>query len=252
MLLEYRLGEMDEIRVEEIDERLIGDEEFAAAMQAAEYDLLDAYAAGELSLGDRARVERALEPQGRFSPAVSGLVAGRSKVAVMPVRGTLRRKTAAWKWVLPIAAALLLGALLPLARRGERGESQGALAAPSPAAGTVKVVVPEAHVALVLLPSAVRGTAPVPVLIGPGVDHVQFQWAAPNGLDEPRGYDLHVVSSDGKPECRAHGTTAVSGAVDFLCPAAAIAGESAFVRVMEAGASPKDVPLMEMSITLRR
>ncbi len=49
LLRRYLLGLVPEAEAEPLDERSIADEEFALLLRAAEYDLADAYAAGELS-----------------------------------------------------------------------------------------------------------------------------------------------------------------------------------------------------------
>jgi hypothetical protein len=57
MLIDYLLGSLPDEKTEQLDELSIADDEFAARLNEAENELIDAYVTGRLDEGTRARVE---------------------------------------------------------------------------------------------------------------------------------------------------------------------------------------------------
>ena len=62
LLLAYKLGELSPEDREQLDERIICDQEFSDQIAEAAYDLLDDYRAGRLARALRRRVEKAFSP----------------------------------------------------------------------------------------------------------------------------------------------------------------------------------------------
>jgi len=269
MLLQYRLHELDEVRREEIDARLIADPDFSAAMQEAEYDLLDAYAARELSETDRLRVERALHPAGRFSPEAAGHVIGSPRAAssnVVPIRPISSTASAHPRWTLlwTVAAVLAIGSVVVFSLdRTHRSGPQQAVAnlappAPAPAAAPAASQAPapaapspETTFAEVILPRALRSKSSLALKIAPTVTTVRFLYAGASA--ERTYYDLQLVGDDGSLHCRSRGIgTGRNHIVQFSCPAAQIPSGSSFLRVLALSATPDDAPLLEITVSVSR
>ena len=281
MLLQYRLNELDDVRREQIDALLVSDPDFSAAMQEAEYDLLDAYAARELNETDRLRVERALRPKGRFSPEAPGRVIGSqraSEKAVAPIQEIPRAAAPRWTPLWTTAAVLVVAAVVagsmwrsnhgapeqavahpaaPAAAPAIEGSEQGSHVAPG---GTTLPVPtgsaparPEANVAMVILPGALRSQAALPLKIAAGVKTVRFLWPGSPQQAGAASYEMQVVGDDGAERCRSRGIAASgSHALQFACPAAQIPSGTSFLRVMSLPVTPDDAPLLEVTVSVER
>ena len=59
LLLAYKLGELSPEDREQLDERIICDQDFSDQIAEAAYDVLDDYRAGRLARAERRRVEKA-------------------------------------------------------------------------------------------------------------------------------------------------------------------------------------------------
>jgi hypothetical protein len=99
-LRRYLLGLTPEAESEQLDERSIADEEFALLLRAAEYDLADAYAAGELS-GDELAAFRTV-----YLSSASGRETAQFADTLLRYQ---ERPTRLWTtWALAAAALVLL------------------------------------------------------------------------------------------------------------------------------------------------
>jgi hypothetical protein len=265
MLLQYALNELDEKRRDEIDGLLVTDPDFSAAMQEAEYDLLDAYAAGELSEQDRARVERALNPAGRFSLEAPGHVI--RPAAVIPIAATPRpTPNRGWMYLVAMAAALVLAAIVTTSWWHSRHIAQPSVAqqggtpvqpsAPplptTPPAATAEVRPKVAMIANVLLPGALRSQDALSLTLAQPVTMVRFVWPASSVQPSPGGYELQVVGDDGKESCRSFVNQHKADTLDFRCDAAAIPSGTSFVRVLALPSTPDAAPLLEVTLTVAR
>jgi hypothetical protein len=265
MLLQYALNELDATRRDEIDGLLITDPEFSAAMQEAEYDLLDAYAARELSETDRGRVERALNPAGRFSLEAPGHVIRPSapiRIAATPRPASNRR----WIYLVAMAAALVLTAIITTSWRRSRHVAQPSVAQrvetpivpPSPQPAAPPAAAAEfrpqaATIATVLLPPALRSQDALSLTLAQPATMVRFVWPASPVQPSAGGYELQVVGDDGKQSCRStitHRETAAT--LHFHCAAAAIPSGTSFVRVLALPSTPDAAPLLEVTLSVAR
>jgi hypothetical protein len=271
MLLQYRLHELDEARREQIDALLIADPDFSAAMQEAEYDLLDAYAARELSETDRLRVERALHPAGRFSPASPGSVIRPPSPATASAPPASTPLSARTRWT-PLwataAAVLAVGSVVafslwrahpappqaiapPAARASLSAPASPPVAAQAPAPVNPAQPRPEPSVAELILPGALRSPSALPLKIAPAVTTVRFLWPGASG--EAASYDLQLVGDDGTQRCRSRGVGARRNhVVQFSCPAAQIPPGTSFLRVLSVPALPDDAPLLEIALAVAK
>lgn len=80
LLLAYLLDELPPRRRSQVETKMLADEDFLAALKDAQYDLLDAYAAGDLPEAQRERVYRALvansAAEARFAQVLQRRVGG--------------------------------------------------------------------------------------------------------------------------------------------------------------------------------
>jgi len=269
MLLQYRLNELDETRRDEIDALLITDPEFSAAMQEAEYDLLDAYAARELSEPDRLRVERALQPSGRYSPEAPGHVirAPAAPQLVTPSKPVPSRR---WMYVLAVAATLLVAAVVKAPRWRSHPAPQQAIAPPAqpapqppvtprvepPAVAATNKPNPASTIATVLLPGTLRSQDALSLTLAADVKTVRF--LLPSSADQPvaGGYELQVVGDDGHASCRSRGTLAAERnhehSLSFTCRAASLPSGQSFVRVVALPSTLDAAPLLEITLSVAR
>lgn len=99
-LARYLLGSLSEEETARLDELSIADDEFAARLEAAEHELIDAYVAGELSVEDSARFEAvyAGSENGRARIAFARTLAGRIS----------QRSSRAWWYPAMAAAAMVM------------------------------------------------------------------------------------------------------------------------------------------------
>lgn len=172
---EYLLGGLAESERSAIHSRLFEDDTYFALLLDVENDLMDAYAAGTLSRGDRIRVEKHL-----LSTSDQ-----QQKLAV--AMALQRRRSAVPRWIPAAAVALLLIATSLLLR--DRWPSS----ARPPAA-------PQQVAALVLRPGELRGESRRPILTLPqstGVVEVRLILDGPSGqgpisatVRSPRGQIL--------------------------------------------------------------
>ncbi len=276
MLLDYRLNEVDEARREAIDARLITDADFAAAMQEAEYDLLDAYAANELTTEKRRRVERALHPQGRYSPASAGHVIGLQEPPRELARASLSVTQRRPFWWLSAAAVLLAGGVSAWFLHRHQAPANPAIVrqsappvsappvarpestmAPSPPDANAKIPAAKPNQrstsALVILASALRSGDALPLSIGPEVKTVHFVWPPAGERAGSQRYELQVVREDGEVSCRSlAGPLQGTRSLGFSCPAASLPTGSAFVRIVELPFSSDAAPIFELTLAVAR
>ena len=189
-LRRYLLGLTPEAESEQLDERSIADEEFALLLRAAEYDLADAYAAGELS-GDELAAFRTV-----YLSSASGRETAQFADTLLRYQ---ERPTRLWTtWALAAAALVLLATSVyqlgenrrlrrdvagvraetaALADRGRLLQQQldERASAPAPAAAVPSRVADAATatgtnvIAAFVLTPAVRGAdAPPAIVIPPG------------------------------------------------------------------------------------
>ncbi|MDA8351095.1 MAG: hypothetical protein M0038_20265 [Pseudomonadota bacterium] len=160
-LIAYLLEELPQPQLAAIDARLLSDEPFGVELEAMRVQLLDEYALGGQSAGERERWRRALQVSGDADPALAFARAlprqlerrAQSTPAPDP-RGRFSLSPRRWGWAVPLAASVLLafgfgGYWIARhgARRAPRQEAAGAYT-------------------LLLRPQRLRGVA------GPNVVHV--------------------------------------------------------------------------------
>ncbi len=201
LLLAYKLGELSTEDREQLDERIICDQDFSDQVAEAAYDVLDDYRAGRLARAQRRRVEKA------FSPAeLQGGSDRRFLLPKTPARATLR-------W-LPLGIASLacvsMGLVLlfihlhraPAPVPNAAAHSTGK---PSPQPSSATRVGPPGSgsstathgssrsLAVLLLQSAVaRGGTSAVLKLDPSTQVVRVHWVVPDGLTT-RAFTLSVT-----------------------------------------------------------
>ena len=286
-LLRYRLRELDEDERANIDALLIADADYFAAFQEAEYDLLDAYAANELTPAQRTRVEQALHPHTRvtsnsFQPQPTFRTPAKPSTPIpIPTRA---RTLPLW---MPIAAALFIATLVGVAwnRRTHPAPQINATTAlhnahapaesPSPTQPSPTQPSPTqpgptqprptqptpTHptplIATLLLPPTTRSQAALAVTLTPATRTLTVSWPRPANDPTTSRYQLQILTSTGIL------ATTIAGKprgqlIDFPCPARTIPSGSSFFRVISQPANPANLvdreapPLLETTVTISR
>ena len=111
-LIAYLLAELPAGELAALDERLLREEAFAEAVEAARTDLLDEYAHGVQPGERRERIRQALHLPERSDPSVAFARALHTALADSQRRDRGRRERRGWRiarWALPLAACVLLG-----------------------------------------------------------------------------------------------------------------------------------------------
>ncbi len=213
LLLRYLLDEMSVDERASVDDALIADQEFSDGFQEAQYDLIDAYVANELSIDIRKRVELAL------LGGKSGEISHPLAIAMQQARDVDRRSGAnrepsaatgkgvpqvrSRKFRLIFSAALaaclfLVVALIQWRRTTIPGSFQklpevASIAASGPTVGKSNSVqssappekpshehrfpVPRIGILVVAMPmGTARGADPIPIQIHRGIKRLEVQW----------------------------------------------------------------------------
>jgi hypothetical protein len=201
LLLAYKLGELSPEDREQLDERIICDQDFSDQIAEAEYDVIDDYHAGRLESAQRRRVEKAFSRAELRSGSDRGL-----ELSKAPAPATLR-------WLpLGIAslACLSIGLLVlfiylhkaqtpaPVAvtHSAEKPGSQPSSAAPAAPSspGSSKATQDSNRLlAVLLLQSTVtRGGTSSVLELAPSTQMVHVQWVVPDGVTT-RAFTLSVT-----------------------------------------------------------
>lgn len=112
ILRQYLLGDLEARQADELEQRLLREEDLFELAEAVEADLLDSMARGELSAAERGRIRRRLakHPGGRARLAlVSGLIAAtRQEIPIPPEVKAFRLLRKPWVRAAAVAASLLV------------------------------------------------------------------------------------------------------------------------------------------------
>jgi hypothetical protein len=216
---EYLLGGLGKAEREEIEEEYFLSDDSFDAMLDAERDLLDAYVRGQLSAGDRLRVEEHLlvqDSQRRKLAVAVALAAGLSKRRFPFLR------------LLPYAAIIVLAAGLGIEVAKNRSLEQRLSArAVQPAQSMPGSFVIE------FAANAVRGAAGKRIVVIPaGAEFVQLRFESNEG-----GAKLaaEVKSSGGASVWKQAGLSPQSGIVAMWLPAAVLHAGDFELHVSDAG-----------------
>jgi Putative zinc-finger len=204
----YLLGELSPEEIAEIDEKYLGDDSFADALEESRHDLLDRLVAGELSANERSRVEKLLAQMPQYEGALRVARAlharqGGSRTTERKVRTRVRRPF--WIW----AAATVVLSLATLAVFVKRHSNlispqtlrtSGTMPAPSTVSPTHRQGAEDELAFVVLLsPEVSRGAdGPESVAIPGAARYVEFQIVLPASNEKTR-YETRV-SADSKKE----------------------------------------------------
>lgn len=200
LLLRFLLGELPADEIDAFEQRLLSDQEFADRIAEARYDLLDAYAAGELDASTRQRVAKALlqNPRGSVGLAVAQKLQGTRVASKEPTRQpnagwTIGRKRV---WI-PIAAAIALAIAGTLYVRHQKtpSTSVAGIQNPQPSHAPGRS---EAAFVLLLEPQVTRGAGqPRTVVLPPQMASVEVQLVL--GAQEHAGpYQVVLKSQQGQ------------------------------------------------------
>jgi len=201
LLLAYKLGELSLKDREELDERIICDQDFSDQIAEAAYDVLDDYRAGRLARAERRRVEKAFSQAELQGGAAQGI-----DLAKTPARGGLR-----WfPWAIASLACVSMGLLvlfihLHKAQAPAPNSVAHSAEKPGPQPSSATRVGPPGSgsstathgssklLAVLLLQSAVaRGGSSAVLALDPSTQVVRVQWVVPDGV-AARAFTLSVT-----------------------------------------------------------
>jgi hypothetical protein len=184
-LIAYLLAELPAGELAALDERLLREEAFAEAVEAARTDLLDEYAHGEQPRERHERIRQALHLPERSDSSVAFARALHTALAGVQRRERGRRERRDWRtarWALPLAACLLLGLGTWWYRQGP----PAGRAVPSVAAAPFTLLLTPQHlraaegVRAVRLPPGLRALR-VQIVLGSGARSAEVRVSTPAG-----------------------------------------------------------------------
>lgn len=259
-LLAYLMGALSLDDRNEIERKMLSDQEFSDEMKEAEYDLIEDYHHGRLTPEEHSRTETAF---GRRRLAECAPVHRRSPAAGLQGDGIRRAKRLSL-----IAAAMLVVvisgwfAVSHLWRKPEpsQGPVQASLKLPeskssSPGAEPTASRRDQTAV-LLLLSGASRGVAENTLQLHQATKNILVQWVVPNGLKESRfvlvlkqGRRTLATAQQTGPLKRTDG----SSIAEFQLPAAKLQTESQFqALLLIRSAHANDRVLEELPIRVMR
>jgi hypothetical protein len=233
LLLAYLLDEMPDDERERVDHQMLVDDDYSAALKEAEFDLLDAYEAGELTGEQRDRVylaliaprERRIEASIRNAElpgAPRGDVLTPLDEYPAPVT-EIRRKTARLWSIAGVAAGVVLAVGLTAAlnrwtqRRpeaqtavqsgakqsppadkatgseGQTPELHASVAASQPTAGPMKRSAPGAQMLTLVLSNTVRGSSGITAKLLPETELLRVEWPGASELQAEEAHPLRLA-----------------------------------------------------------
>ena len=201
LLLAYKLGELSPEDREQLDERIICDQDFSDQIAEAEYDLLDDYCAGRLARAERRRVERAFSHEELRGGSVRSV---QRLGTTARARGAALRRLSLGIASLALASAGLLLFFIHLhkappaaaSRPAQGAGPQVSSATPVPSAGSGSTPSAQGanHLLAVLLlqPAIARGGTSSVLELAPSTQVVRVQWVVPDGVTA-RAFTLSVT-----------------------------------------------------------
>lgn len=202
LFLRYMLQEMTAEERERVEGALLDDGEFFASFQDAEYDLLDAYAAGELPTSDRELVEQLLQRNSAMAEKARLCLTRRASLQAAPLAAAIRRERS-FGWRRPALAFAAMLAIVfvsvgyfawyrPMMRVGK---SIGAQPAGTPPPVSSRAKPAAASTLALLLPATSRSSgAELSIALTPTVDTVDIQWVVPEEIASETRFELRASS----------------------------------------------------------
>lgn len=194
-LLRYVAGELPEDDIRAADERFFSNEQFAGAIDEQYRDLLDAYAAGEITGSDKERVERIFlgQPEQHRQLKILAAIQGRLERVSEAARSGMGINIFSF-WPIAISASVLSFAMAIVAFQHssrlraitERNAPAASAANETPASETVApaLVPAESVFTILLLPNVSRGAEGAKAFAIPEkVGKIVFQVVLPPGQD---------------------------------------------------------------------
>ena len=262
-LLRYVAGELPESETRAADEQFFSDQEFAGAVDEQYRDLLDAYAAGEISGIDKERVEKVFlgEPGQRRELKILAAMQAQPKHGLAATEPRVARPWFLSFWPVAISAGVLSFAigivitrhsetLQQLARRSAPANLPVSIpeqeSSPLPSAPTEKLYT------ILLLPDVTRGENALKTFaIPPSASEIMFQVVLPPGQ---KGSEFDVrLKADDQSEPRAFAGLAAKTIetrqyVEFSVPSSELPSAKYDLKIFGAGASGPVIAQFEMSV----
>lgn len=262
-LLRYVAGELPEDETRVADEQFFSDEEFAGAVDEQYRDLLDAYAAGEISGSDKERVEKVFlgEPEQLRELRILAAMQARPKQGVSAAEPRVARPWFLSFWPVAISAGVLSFAIgIVITRHSETLQQLARRSAPA----NLPVSTPEQESSplpsapaeklytILLLPDVTRGeTALKTFAIPASANEIVFQVVLPSG-QEGSEFEVRLKTND-QSEPRAFAGLAAKTIetrqyVEFSVPSNELPSAKYDLKIFRAGAGGPAIEQFEMSV----
>jgi anti-sigma factor RsiW len=262
-LLRYVAGELPEDETRAADERFFSHDEFAGAVEEQYHDLLDAYAAGEITGSDRERVERIFlsQPEQQRQLRILAAMQARPERASEAVRSGTRIRFRSF-WPMAISAGVLSFAIAILAFQhnsrlraiADRNAPVSSVATEPPGNETGPVQpAPESAFTILLLPNVSRGaedtrTFAIPEKAG----RVVFQVVLPPGQDGSEFAVRLQANGQGEPHVFSGLTAKMiekQKYVEFSIPPDQLPAAKYELNISGSGSSGAPIEQFELSVT---
>jgi hypothetical protein len=222
LLLAYLLDEMADDERERVDQQMLLDDDFSAGLKEAEFDLLDAYEAGQLTVEQRDRVYVALVAprEQRIGASIRDAEMAYAQRIAAPVVEMPRRSS--WRWVAAVAAAMIFAAGLTISLRDRSPKAPEAAitasavrpadqaAASASATPPIRTSPSEARpitpanpvvrqslgVLTLVLPETTRGSSGLLAKLQPTTEFLRVEWPGASGMPSKEARSLRLTIAD--------------------------------------------------------
>ncbi len=263
-LLRYVAGELPKNETRAADEQFFANDEFASTVDQQYRDLLDAYAAGEITGSDKDRVERIFfgEPEQRRQLKILEAMQARPRKSPDPIRDTGFRFFSFWPMaisagVLSFAIAIVVYQHAPrLQALGDRNAPVSSAVNEAPSSSDAAAPAPgmpaESVFTILLLPNVSRGAEDAKKFTIPEkAARVVFQVVLP--VDQQGSeFEVQLKAMDQAATRTFSGLTAktieTQKYVEFSMPSTELPAEKYDLKIFRAGASGPAIEQFELSV----
>lgn len=281
LFLHYALDELSPDERSGIDEALIADQGFSDAFEEARYDLIDAYAADELPIELRKRVEQAILSTIDGHKALAAAIGLRqtpsatSDGIIFPPASTYKKAAIKGRGVriVFLSSALAACVLVAVLSTHLRQKTNPAVARksntpPSATSASIQPATPaaksppamhsfsrQASILTVAMPlGPTRGAATIPIKLRPGIRSIEVEWPVPPD-SAAISYTMKVAPGNASLDIvHQHGPLAIIGNVrvaNFFIPANKLPNGAYIFRLLPANAAA-DMLVAEFPVHVSR
>ena len=262
-LLRYVAGELPEDETRAADMQFFSDEEFAGAIDEQYHDLLDAYAAGEISGADKERVEKVFlgQPEQRRELRILAAMQARPKQGVPAAEARATRPWFLSFWPVAISAGVLSFAIgIVIARHsqtlqqlaGRSAPVKVPISIPEQGSSPLPAAPAEKLYTILLLPDVTRGDAASKTFVIPvSAKEIAFQVVLPSG-QQGSEFEVRLKANDQSEPRAFAGLTAkmieTQKYVEFSVPSSELSSAKYDLKIFEASPGGPAIEQFEVSV----